>query len=205
MHTLTEDFLKVQKTYFRILGFDIVEGTNGWLHPCKTLWGLISLAAVQPMIFAFSVKNLKNVDMLTDGVGSMLVNLLALLKFGLIIWLHKDFQLLVGKFRKMLLRGKHDELYSNYIILYNNNYYYTCLDIYGYSLFIILFFFVECDSEVSAFIISQENRREQRVSGFYKNSFMLTGALSCVMPIVSTVLFYWRTGQIQLQLTFPCM
>ncbi|XP_034479930.1 odorant receptor 47a-like [Drosophila innubila] len=167
MHTLTEDFLKVQRIYFRILGFDIVKGNNGWLHPCKTLWVLISLAAVQPMIVAFSLKNVENVDRLTDGLGSVLVNLLSLLKFGLIIWLHKDFRQLVDKFQNMLSR--------------------------------------EYESEVSAKIISQENRREQRVSGFYKNSFVLTGALSCLMPIVSIVLFYSQTGEWQLQLTFPCI
>ncbi|KAH8397046.1 hypothetical protein KR215_007981, partial [Drosophila sulfurigaster] len=87
--TLTEDFLKVQGTYFRILGFDIVGGRNGWLHPCRTTVMMTALIVVQPMIVVFVLQNVENLDNLTDGIGSMLVDLLALLKFSIIMWLRK--------------------------------------------------------------------------------------------------------------------
>ncbi|XP_062127606.1 putative odorant receptor 98b [Drosophila sulfurigaster albostrigata] len=149
MYTLTEDFLKVQGTYFRVLGFDIVDGRNGWLHPCRTTVMMTALIVVQPMIVVFVLQNVENLDNLTDGIGSMLVDLLALLKFSIIMWL-------------------------------------------------------QCIDEVSASIIRQENQSEQRVSGIYKNSFMLTAILSSLMPIVNTIIFYWQTGNVELQLTFPC-
>ncbi|KAH8296906.1 hypothetical protein KR044_000613 [Drosophila immigrans] len=167
MCTLTEDFLKVQGLYFRILGYDIVDGRRGWLHPCTTLWMMFALAAAQPMIVVFCLRNVENLDNLTDGVGSMLVDCLALLKFGIIIWLRNDLKRLVAKLRNILSR--------------------------------------ECVNEESAFIISEENQWEQRVSGVYKNSFMLTAILSCVMPLVSTIIFYFQTGKLQFQLTFPCV
>ncbi|XP_060651429.1 odorant receptor 47a-like [Drosophila nasuta] len=166
MHTLTEDFLKVQGTSFRILGFDIVDGRNGWLHPCRTTVMMTALIVVQPMIVVFVLQNVENLDNLTDGIGSMLVDLLALLKFSIIMWLRKDLKRLVAKCRNMLEK--------------------------------------ECLDEVSASIISQENQSEQRVSGIYKNSFMLTAILSSLMPIVNTFIFYWQTGYVELQLTFPC-
>ncbi|KAH8370122.1 hypothetical protein KR093_002215 [Drosophila rubida] len=169
MNTLTEDFLKVQGEYFRILGFDIVEGRSDWLHPCKTILMMSSLAAVQPMIIVFSLRNVENLDNLTDGVGSLLINLLALLKFGIIVWLRNDLKRLVVKFRTLLTRGK------------------------------------QCMNEVTASIINQENQWDQRVSGTYKNSFMLTAILSIMMPLVGMAAFYWQTGKVQLQLTFPCV
>lgn len=54
-------------------------------------------------------------------------------------------------------------------------------------------------------IISHINKREQRLSGLYKNSLLLTGALSCAMPIVATGIVFCRSGELQIQLTFPCM
>ncbi|KAH8407507.1 hypothetical protein KR222_004387 [Zaprionus bogoriensis] len=167
MHGLPQDFLKLQAHYFGILGFDIFDGQQSWQNPWKTLWSFLALASVQPMIVAFGIANVENVDRLTDALGSMLVNVLALLKFGFIMWMHKDFEKLVQCLGYMLAR--------------------------------------ECEHEVSAQIISVENRREQRLSEFYKNSFLLTGALSCAMPIVSTGIFFWSTGRLEIQLTFPCV
>lgn len=106
MHSLTEDFLKLQANYFSILGFDIfAEDMPSWRYPWKTLWYLVSLASVQPMIVAFGIANMENVDRMTNALGSLLINLLALLKFALMIWMRKDFVELVQKFRQMLSRG----------------------------------------------------------------------------------------------------
>lgn len=107
MHSLAKDFLKLQANYFGILGFDIfAEDSRSWRHPWKTLWSFLALASVQPMIIAFGIMNLENVDKMTNALGSLLINVLALLKFALMIWMRKDFVKLVKRFQSMLLRGK---------------------------------------------------------------------------------------------------
>lgn len=107
MHSLTKDFLKLQADYFSILGFDLfAEKSQSWRHPWKTLWSLLALASVQPMIVAFDIVNLENVDKMTNALGSLLINVLALLKFALMIWMRKDFVKLVQRFQTMLSCGK---------------------------------------------------------------------------------------------------
>ncbi|XP_064547938.1 putative odorant receptor 98b isoform X2 [Drosophila montana] len=163
MKPLTEHLLKVQDTYFRILGFNILARPeqSGWRQHWRPFVLMISLAMVQAMVVAFSVQNLDDMDQLTEGLAALLINQLGLFKFGLMMWLHKDFQLLVARLRELLTR-------------------------------------------VPACIVGEENRREQRLSGIYKNSFMLAAILSSLKPSVSMCLNYRRTGQLRLEMTFPC-
>ncbi|EDW57183.1 uncharacterized protein Dvir_GJ15072 [Drosophila virilis] len=163
METINENLLKVQDTYFRILGFNILARPemSGWRQHWRALGLMLSLTMVQAMVIAYSIQNLENMDQLTEGLAALLINQLGLFKFGLMMWLHKDFQRLVARLRELL-------------------------------------------TEVPAYIIGEENRREQRLSGIYKNCFMLAAILSSLKPSVSMCLNYWRTGQLRLEMTFPC-
>ncbi|XP_070066854.1 odorant receptor 47a-like [Drosophila virilis] len=137
METINENLLKVQDTYFRILGFNILARPemSGWRQHWRALGLMLSLTMVQAMVIAYSIQNLENMDQLTEGLAALLINQLGLFKFGLMMWLHKDFQRLVARLRELL-------------------------------------------TEVPAYIIGEENRREQRLSGIYKNCFMLAAILS---------------------------
>ncbi|KAM8711436.1 hypothetical protein ACLKA7_000558 [Drosophila subpalustris] len=166
MVNLTSDFFKLQGFYFRILGFDILSGKQSWPQPWKTLWSMVALCIMQLMMAAFVFRNLEDIEKVTDALAGMLNNNLALFKFGLMMWLHRDISRIIHKLRNILTR--------------------------------------ECESEIPAHIIDQENRREQRVSGFYSNCFLLAGILSSLKPIMNVGLTYFITGELRLEINVPC-
>lgn len=102
MQTINGELLKVQDTYFRILGFNILARPelSGWRQHWRALGLMLSLAMVQAMVIAFSIQNLGNMDQLTEGLAALLIN-----QFGLMMWLHKDFQRLVARLRELLTGG----------------------------------------------------------------------------------------------------
>lgn len=111
---LTDKFLQLQAAYFRLLGYEIFASGDGddvddggiWRHPCRTIYSIMSVASFLPLTVAFCVRYVQNVDKLTDGLCSVLIDLLALFKFALILWRHKDFVRLIARFRSILTKGK---------------------------------------------------------------------------------------------------
>ncbi|XP_017835400.2 putative odorant receptor 98b [Drosophila busckii] len=170
MSKLSKNFFKMQGAYFRFLGFDIADGEQGWQYPWKTLWCMLPLAGVQPMIVAYIIVNagsVDKVDRMTEAIASILLDLLSLFKLGLMIWQHKEYRRLIVRFRSMLTQA--------------------------------------CDDWIPARIINEENEREQRISQRYKWSFLLTGALSALMPLITTMMMYLNSGVLQPQNSFPCV
>lgn len=115
---LTDKFLQLQAVYFRLLGYEIFASGDGdgdddddgdggiWRHPCRTIYSIMSVASFLPLTVAFCVRYVQNVDKLTDGLCSVLIDLLALFKLALILWRHKDFVRLIARFRSILTKGK---------------------------------------------------------------------------------------------------
>lgn len=107
---LTDKFLQLQAAYFRLLGYEIFASGDDdggiWRHPCRTIYSIMSVASFLPLTVAFCVRYVQNVDKLTDGLCSVLIDLLALFKFALILWRHKDFVRLIARFRSILTKGK---------------------------------------------------------------------------------------------------
>ncbi|XP_046865350.1 putative odorant receptor 98b [Drosophila willistoni] len=103
---LTDEFLSLQAVYFRLLGFDILkaDGNCGKPYLRRTICSIFSVITFLPLTIAFGLHNIHNLDKLTDSLCSVLVDLLALYKIGLIIYLYKDFQQLIERFRHVLER-----------------------------------------------------------------------------------------------------
>ncbi|XP_034479931.1 odorant receptor 47a-like [Drosophila innubila] len=114
---------------------------------------------------AFVFKNLEDIEKVTDALAGMLNNNLALFKFGLIIWLHKDISRIINNLQSILA--------------------------------------TECESEIPAEIINQENQREQRISGFYSSCFVLAGILSALKPIMRVGFIFLSTGEVFLEMNIP--
>ncbi|XP_060648508.1 putative odorant receptor 98b [Drosophila nasuta] len=168
---LTNKFLKLQSVYFRLLGFNIFAcHCDSWILPRRTIGSIMSVLTFLPLTVAFCLQNMQNVDQLTDGLCSMLIDLLALCKFGLIIWLHKDLVQLIERIRQLLHR---ESRIANY-----------------------------------ARIIEEVNKREQFISGLYRNCFQLAAASACMLPLLRML---WSTfirsasaiGEVQPELPFP--
>ncbi|KAH8312627.1 hypothetical protein KR044_011740 [Drosophila immigrans] len=165
---LTNKYLKLQAVYFRLLGFNIFACHGIWMSPYRTVCSIVSVATFLPLTVAFCLQNMQNVGQLTDGLCSMLIDLLALFKYGLIIWLHKDLVQLIERLRKML---QAESRISNY-----------------------------------ARIIEEANRREQFISGLYKNCFQLAAASACLLPLLRIVRHsatFGGSAGVQPELPFP--
>ncbi|XP_062124903.1 LOW QUALITY PROTEIN: putative odorant receptor 98b [Drosophila sulfurigaster albostrigata] len=168
---LTNKFLKLQSVYFRLLGFNIFAcHGDSWILPRRTIGSIMSVLTFLPLTAAFCLQNMQNVDQLTDGLCSMLIDLLALCKFGLIIWLHKDLVQLIERIRQLLHRESRIVNYAR--------------------------------------IIEEVNKREQFISGLYRNCFQLAAASACMLPLLR---MFWSTfirsasaiGEVQPELPFP--
>ncbi|XP_062141793.1 putative odorant receptor 98b [Drosophila sulfurigaster albostrigata] len=130
----------------------------------------MSVLTFLPLTAAFCLQNMQNVYQLTDGLCSMLIDLLALCKFGLIIWLHKDLVQLIERIRQLLHRESRIVNYAR--------------------------------------IIEEVNKREQFISGLYRNCFQLAAASACMLPLLR---MFWSTfirsasaiGEVQPELPFP--
>jgi len=103
---LTDKYLKLQASYFRLLGFNIFAYSGSWVYPYRTIYWMMSLLAFLPLTVAFCLQNVQNVDHLTDGLCSMLVGVLSMSKYVLVFWLHKDFEQLIEGIRSILIQGK---------------------------------------------------------------------------------------------------
>jgi len=103
---LTDKYLKLQATYFRLLGFNIFAYSGSWVYPYRTIYCIMSVLTFMPLTVAFCLQNVQNVDRLTDGLCSILIGLLGMSKFILVIWLHKDFKQLIEGIRSILIHGK---------------------------------------------------------------------------------------------------
>lgn len=112
----TYKFLQLQSEYFRLLGYDLFAAgtttttTNAWRHPYRTIYSIMSVLSFLPLTMAFCMRYAQNVDKLTDGLCSVLIDLLALFKFALILCRYRDIMRLIEQFRSTLSRGKRTEL-----------------------------------------------------------------------------------------------
>jgi len=104
---LTDKFLRLQSALFRLLGLELLhEQDVGHRYPWRSICCILSVATFMPLTIAFGLQNVQNVEQLTDSLCSVLVDLLALCKIGLFLWLYKDFKFLIGQFYCVLQTGK---------------------------------------------------------------------------------------------------
>jgi len=122
---LTDKFLRLQSALFRLLGLELLhEQDVGHRYPWRSICCILSVASFMPLTIAFGLQNVQNVEQLTDSLCSVLVDLLALCKIGLFLWLYKDFKFLIGQFYCVLQTGKLSiiEMHCiNSISYYNRN------------------------------------------------------------------------------------
>ncbi|XP_039150587.1 putative odorant receptor 98b [Drosophila simulans] len=105
---LTDKFLRLQTAFFRLLGLELLhEQDVGHRYPWRSICCILSVASFMPLTIAFGLQNVQNVEQLTDSLCSVLVDLLALCKIGIFLWLHKDFKFLIGQFYCVLQRETH--------------------------------------------------------------------------------------------------
>ncbi|EDW49124.1 GM16380 [Drosophila sechellia] len=105
---LTDKFLRLQTAFFRVLGLKLLhEQDVGHRYPWRSICCILSVASFMPLTIAFGLQNVQNVEQLTDSLCSVLVDLLALCKIGIFLWLHKDFKFLIGQFYCVLQRETH--------------------------------------------------------------------------------------------------
>ncbi|KAH8359313.1 hypothetical protein KR093_005730, partial [Drosophila rubida] len=166
---LTNKYLKLQSDYFRLLGFNIFASNGSWTHPWRTICSIISVATFLPLTAAFCLQHMQHIDQLTDGLCSMLIDLLALCKFGLIGWLHTELVQLIARLRTVL--------------------------------------HIESRISMYAAIIEEANKREQFISGLYKNCFQLAAASACLLPLLRMLSSSMRSatvvGGVHTELPFP--
>ncbi|KAH8232147.1 hypothetical protein KR032_000489 [Drosophila birchii] len=106
---LTDKFLRLQSFFFRLLGFELLlDGNLGYpRYPRRALGCILSVASFMPLTLAFGLRNIQNVEGLTDSLCSVLVDFLALCKMGFILWHYEDFKALIKNFRRMLNKEIH--------------------------------------------------------------------------------------------------
>ncbi|XP_030387135.1 putative odorant receptor 98b [Scaptodrosophila lebanonensis] len=98
----TDNFLKLQRLYFKLLGFDIFASQQSWQQPYKVVCSMLALALFMPLTIVFGIQNMDDVDRLTDMLCSLFVDILALYKFGVIIRMRGKFGMLIEKFKRIL-------------------------------------------------------------------------------------------------------
>ncbi|XP_017062515.1 putative odorant receptor 98b [Drosophila ficusphila] len=105
---LTDKFLRLQSLFFRQLGLELLpEQEASHRYPRRAICCILSVATFLPLTVAFGVRNIQNVDQLTDSLCSVLVDLLALCKIGFFLWLYEDFRGLIKQFNTILQRENH--------------------------------------------------------------------------------------------------
>ncbi|KAH8294917.1 hypothetical protein KR018_004291 [Drosophila ironensis] len=180
---LTAKFLYLQSFYFRLMGLELLRDQDpNQRCPGRTIWCLLSVASFLPMTVAYGLRNLKNVEQLTDALCSFLVDLLALCKIAFLLWLHKDFRQLVQRVRNNLQRGKLTILFISITIVS---------------------VFIESRHSMCEAIILCFNKRDQFISSLYYNCFVIAGFSACLMSIVSVLICYRHSGIFEPDLPFP--
>ncbi|XP_017001603.2 putative odorant receptor 98b [Drosophila takahashii] len=102
---LTDKFLGLQSIFFRLLGLELLDELDvSHRYPRRSICCILSVATFLPLTIAFGLRNIQNVEQLTDSLCSVLVDLLALCKIGLFLWLYKDFRFLIQQFQGILQR-----------------------------------------------------------------------------------------------------
>ncbi|XP_016983055.1 putative odorant receptor 98b [Drosophila rhopaloa] len=102
---LTDKFLRLQSIFFRLLGLELLQDQDvSHRYPRRTICCILSVATFLPLTIAFGMRNIQNVEQLTDSLCSVLVDLLALSKIGFFLWLYKDFRSLIQRFHIVLQR-----------------------------------------------------------------------------------------------------
>ncbi|EDV53333.2 uncharacterized protein Dere_GG11597 [Drosophila erecta] len=105
---LTDKFLRLQSAFFRLLGLELLhEQDAGHRYPWRSICCILSVASFLPLTIGFGLQNIQNVEQLTDSLCSVLVDLLALYKIGVFLWLYKDFRFLIRKFYCVLQMETH--------------------------------------------------------------------------------------------------
>ncbi|EDW98418.1 putative odorant receptor 98b [Drosophila yakuba] len=105
---LTDKFLRLQSVFFRLLGLELLhEPDAGHRYPWRSICCILSVASFLPLTIGFGLQNIQNVEQLTDSLCSVLVDLLALCKIGVFLWLYKDFRFLIRQFYCVLQRETH--------------------------------------------------------------------------------------------------
>ncbi|XP_017844763.1 putative odorant receptor 98b [Drosophila busckii] len=164
---LTNKFLKLQSCLFRLLGFELLAKSCScsWQQPHRTFASLLAVLSFLPLTVCFGLRHIQNLNNLTDALCSLLIDVLAVFKLGLLICRHKDIMQLLHSLQQLL----HEE----------------------------------CRQGAAAAIIAQQNKREQFISGLYKNIFIVSAASACLMPLLRMLYIFYRYGQVEPALPFP--
>ncbi|XP_017083087.1 putative odorant receptor 98b [Drosophila eugracilis] len=102
---LTDKFLRLQSIFFRLLGLELLHDQDvRRRYPWRTICCILSVATFLPLTIGFGLQNIQNVEHLTDTLCSVLVDLLALCKIGVFLWLYEEFRFLIQKFHSILER-----------------------------------------------------------------------------------------------------
>ncbi|XP_052834974.1 putative odorant receptor 98b [Drosophila gunungcola] len=102
---LTDKFLRLQSVFFRLLGLELLQHQDvSHRYPRRTICCILSVASFLPLTMAFGIRNIHDVEQLTDSLCSVLVDLLALCKIGCFLWQYKDFRSLIHRFHIILQR-----------------------------------------------------------------------------------------------------
>ncbi|KAH8283935.1 hypothetical protein KR054_005458 [Drosophila jambulina] len=100
---LTDKFLRLQSPFFRLLGLELLlDHDLGSRYPRRAICCILSVASFMPLTIAFGLRNIQNVEGLTNSLCSVLVDLLALCKIGFFLWHYEDFRALIRRFYNML-------------------------------------------------------------------------------------------------------
>ncbi|XP_017037703.1 putative odorant receptor 98b [Drosophila kikkawai] len=101
---LTDKFLRLQSFFFRLLGIQLLldRGLGCRRYPRRAIFCILSVGSFMPLTIAFGLRNIQNVEGLTDSLCSGLVDLLALCKIVFFFWHYEDFRTLIQRFHNML-------------------------------------------------------------------------------------------------------
>ncbi|XP_020811844.1 putative odorant receptor 98b [Drosophila serrata] len=100
---LTDKFLRLQSFFFHLLGLELLlDQKQGCRYPWRAICCVLSVASFMPLTIAFGLRNIQNVDELTDSLCSVLVDFLALCKIGFFLWHYDHFKTLIQRFHGIL-------------------------------------------------------------------------------------------------------
>ncbi|SPP80280.1 putative odorant receptor 98b [Drosophila guanche] len=104
---LTAKFLRLQSFFFRLLGLQLLEEQKQ--HRSRSICCLLSIVTFLPLSIAFGLRNIHNMDRLTETLCSVLVDLLALCKIGCCLGRYEQTRRLIRSLHEMLEREHHWE------------------------------------------------------------------------------------------------
>lgn len=104
---LTDKFLRLQSIFFRLLGLELLQEQDlGCRYPRRAICCILMVASFMPLTIAFGLRNIQNMEELTDSLCSFLVDMLALCKIVGFLYLYEDFRSLIQRFHNMLKMGE---------------------------------------------------------------------------------------------------